>query len=147
MIVGRVLSAWRGRRLWLALERRYSINDGLYVLVFPDDDSALNASALGHVGTLIDERRARGAVVVTSVAAVAGQARETAGVHAVDLVASRAVDGLIALAELGDFSPRIMIVSLDRPHGRRLRRLVGHGGVTLEDVVCVALLRIRNWVG
>jgi hypothetical protein len=147
MIGGRIFSAWRGRGLWLALARKYAINDGLYVLVFPDDDRDLNTSALGHVGTLVGERGARGAVVVTSVDAVAREAARTAGVHAVELLSPRAVDGLLALAELADFSPRIMIVSMDKPHGRRLRRLVGQRGVTLEDVVCVALLRIRSWSG
>ncbi len=147
MIAARIFSAWRGRGLWRALQRRYSIDDGLYVLVFPDDDSDLNTSALGHVGTLVAERGARGAVVVTSVESVASEAQRSAGVHAVELRSSRELDGLLALAELADFSARIMFVSLDKPHGRRLQRLVGQRGVTLEDVVCVALLRLRSWSG
>ena len=58
---------------------------------------------------------------------------------------ARQIDALIAFYELYSFTDRLLIVSLTKPFGNGLQRLVGRRGVTKEDVVCLGCLRLRSY--
>jgi hypothetical protein len=142
----RLVAAWRGRALWTRLRKRYDIDNGSYVVAFIEDDDALNETALAHVQDLIADRRARGVVVVTDQESVAEQAGEQAnGVVAVEVLGSREIEHLLSFYELYQFTPRLFFVSLTRPHGNRLSQMVGVNGLTLDDLVCLSMYRIRGW--
>ena len=148
MIVERLIAAWRGRALWMRLRKRYAIDNGAYVVAFVEDDHALNEVALAHVEDLIADRRARGVVVVTDQEWVAEQASEEAdGVLAVEVLADREVECLLSFYELYQFTPRLFFVSLTRPYGNRLWQMMGVNGLTLDDLVCLSMYRIRGWAG
>jgi hypothetical protein len=142
----RLVAAWRGRALWTRLRKRYDIDDGSYVVAFIEDDHALNETALAHVQDLIADRRARGVVVVTDQESVAEQAGDQAnGVVAVEVLGSREIEHLLSFYELYQFTPRLFFVSLTRPYGNRLSQMVGVNGLTLDDLVCLSMYRIRGW--
>lgn len=144
----RLVAAWRGRTVWMRLRKRYDIENGSYVVAFIEDDHALNEAALAHVQDLIADRRARGVVVVTDQEWVAEQAGEQAdGVLAVEVLGSREIEHLLSFYELYQFTPRLFFVSLTRPYGNRLWQMVGVNGLTLDDLVCLSMYRIRGWVG
>jgi hypothetical protein len=144
----RLVAAWRGRALWMRLRKRYDIDNGSYVVAFIEDDHALNETALAHVQDLIADRRARGAVVITDQEWVAEQAGEQVdGVLAVEVLGSRAIEHLLSFYELYQFTPRLFFVSLTRPYGNRLWQMVGVNGLTLDDLVCLSMYRIRGWAG
>lgn len=148
MIAQRLIAAWRGRALWTRLRKRYDIDDGAYVVAFVEDDDSLNEVALAHVRDLIADRRARGVVVVTDQAWVAEEAgKETDGVLGVEVLADREIELLLSFYELYQFTPRLFFVSLTRPYGNRLCQMVGVNGLTLDDLVCLAMYRIRGWAG
>jgi hypothetical protein len=132
----------------MRLRKRHRIDNGAYVLAFIEDDRALNEVALAHVQDLIADRRARGVVVVTDQAWVAEQAgNEIDGVLAVEVLSSRDIEFLLSFYELYQFTPRLFFVSLTRPYGNRLRQMVGVNGLTLGDLVCLSMYRIRGWAG
>lgn len=148
MIVGRLIAAWRGRAVWMRLCKRYDIDNGAYVVAFVEDDQALNQVALAHVRDLIADRRARGVVVVTDQEWVAEEAGNvTDGVLAVEFLAEREIEFLISFYELYVFTPRLFFVSLTRPSENRLWKMVGVNGLTLTDLVCLSMYRIRGWSG
>jgi hypothetical protein len=147
-MVNRLISAWRGRALWMRLRKRYDVDNGAYVVAFVEDEDALNEVALAHVQDLIADRQARGVVVVTDQKRVAEQAGEAAdGVLAVELLADREIEFLLSFYELYQFTPRLFFVSLTRPYGNRLWKMVGVNGLTLDDLVCLSMYRIRGWAG
>jgi hypothetical protein len=147
-MVRRLTAAWRGRAVWVRLRKRYDIDSGAYVVAFVEDDHALNEVALAHVQDLIADRRARGVVVVTDQKSVADQAgRQTDGILAVEILARRDIEHLLSFYELYQFTPRLFFVSLTRPHGNRLGQMVGVNGLTLADLVCLSMYRIRGWAG
>jgi hypothetical protein len=147
-MVNRLISAWRGRALWMRLRKRYDVDNGAYVVAFVADEDALNEVALAHVQDLIADRQARGVVVVTDQKRVAEQAGEAAdGVLAVELLADREIEFLLSFYELYQFTPRLFFVSLTRPYGNRLWKMVGVNGLTLDDLVCLSMYRIRGWAG
>ncbi len=147
-MVRRLTAAWRGRAVWVRLRKRYDIDSGAYVVAFVEDDHALNEVALAHVQDLIADRRARGVVVVTDQESVAEQAgRESDGILAVEVLAHRDIEHLLSFYELYQFTPRLFFVSLTRPYGNRLWQMVGVNGLTLADLVCLSMYRIRGWAG
>ena len=132
----------------MRLRKRYDIDNGAYVVAFVEDDHALNGVALAHVQDLIADRRARAVVVITDQEWVAEQARgETTGVLAVEVLQNREVEALLSFYELYQFTPRLFFVSLTRPYGNRLWQMVGVNGLTLDDLVCLSMYRIRGWAG
>ncbi len=147
-MVKALIAAWRGRALWIRLRERYEIDNGAYVVAFVEDDRALNGVALAHIGDLIADRRARGVVIVTDQEWVAERAAKgTDGVLAVVVLSARQIESLLSFYELYQFSPRIFFVSLTRPCENFLSRMVDVNGLTLEDLVCLSMYRIRGWAG
>lgn len=147
-MVKRLITAWRGRALWIRLRKRYGIDNGAYVVAFVEDDPALNEVALARVQDLIADRRAGGVVVVTDQEWVAEQAgRQTDGVLAVEVLPNRDIERLLSFYELYQFTPRLFFVSLTRPYGNRLWQMVDVNGLTLDDLVCLSMYRIRGWAG
>lgn len=148
MILQRLTAAWRGRAVWIRLRERHDIDNGAYVVAFVEDDHALNEVALAHVPDLIADRRARGVVVVTDQEWVAERAgKRTDGILAVEFLAERDIEALISFYELYQFTPRLFFVSLTRPSENRLSKMVGVRGLTLADLVCLSMYRIRGWSG
>lgn len=146
MIFRRLMRAWRGRAVWIRLRKRYDIDNGAYAVAFVEDDHALNQVALAHVEDLIADRRARGVVVVTDQAWVAEQAsKETDGILGVEVLPELEIECLISFYELYQFTPRLFFVSLTRPSENRLWKMVGVRGLTLDDLVCLSMYRIRGW--
>jgi hypothetical protein len=148
MIRRRLIAAWRGRDVWIRLRERHDIDNGAYVVAFIEDDRVLNEVALARIPDLIADRRARGVVVVTDQTWVAEEAGKQAhGVLAVELLTAREIEFLISFYELYQFTPRLFFVSLSRPSENRLWKMVGVNGLTLADLVCLSMYRIRGWSG
>jgi hypothetical protein len=140
-MLSETFAAYHGSRLWARLQRKYKVDQGAYVLLMPEADAELNAAALGHVEDLVADRRARGVVLVH-----AGAVREpAAGVVGTESWTAREIDALIAYYELHNFSDRLLVVSLTKPFGNGLHRLLGRQGITKEDLVCLGCLRLRSY--
>ena len=140
----RIYAAYRGSRLWASLEHKYKLDQGVYVLLMPEDDADLNAAALGHIEDLVVDRRAQGVVLVSSGDSGALLPRSPAIVGSESWTV-RQLDALIAFYELYSFTDRLLIVSLTKPFGNGLQRLLGRQGVTKEDLVCLGCLRLRSY--
>jgi hypothetical protein len=137
-----IYAAYRGRRLWAGLERKYQVDQGLYVVLMPETDVELNAAALEHLNDLVADRRARGVVLVADGSV---QPPSSEAILGTESWTERQIDALIAFFELHNFSDRLLIVSLTRPFGNGLHRLLGRQGVTKEDLVCLGCLRLRGY--
>lgn len=142
-MVGRTCAALRGARLWAGLSRRHDLDRGVYVLLLAEHDPELNAVALRHVEDLLKDRRAAGVVLVSDSATPSPE--RAPGIIGVERWASRSIDALISFNELGSFTDRLLVVSLTKPFGNGLHRLLGRQGVTKEDLVCLGCLRLRSY--
>jgi hypothetical protein len=150
-----VYAAYRGSRLWAGLERKYKVDQGVYVLLMPEDDAELNAAALERVDDLVADRRARGVVLVSDCSSPAPIGAEL-GDSGADPERSRnivgteswtasQIDALLAFYELCSITDRLLIVSLTKPFGNGLHRLLGREEVTKEDLVSLGCLRLRSY--
>jgi hypothetical protein len=137
-------AAYRGSRLWAGIKRKYKVDQGVYVLVMPEDDAELNAAALGHIEDLIADRRAHGIVLVGD-CSLSHPMERSPGIVGTESWTGRQIDALIAFYELGSFTDRLLIASLTKPFGNGLHRLLGRQGVTKEDLVCLGCLRLRSY--
>jgi hypothetical protein len=148
MIVKRLGAALSGRAMWLKLKRKYDVDSDVYVLLMPEDDRELNEQALLHIDDLIAHRRARGVVILTDKEWVMENAAAfSTGILAVDAVSEKEIDAMLSFFELYAFTERLLIVSLTRPYGSKLHNTVGIHGVTKEDLVCLCIFLIRDWLG
>jgi hypothetical protein len=143
-VLREIWDAYLGRRAWDGLQRRYQVDEGLYVVLMPEDDAELNAAALGHIHDLVADRRARGVVLVrTGSSQVVSP--PSSGVLATESWTDRKIDALLRSYELDNFSDRLLVVSLTRPFGNALHSLLGRQGITVEDLVCLGCLRLRSY--
>ncbi|MDR1192653.1 MAG: hypothetical protein LBK98_00550 [Peptococcaceae bacterium] len=148
LIAQRLGAALAGRSLWLRLKREYQVDDGVYVLLMPEDDRELNEQALRHIDDLVASRRARGVLILTDKPWVRENAAARSDrILAVKTLSAAAIDRLLSFFELYAFTERLLIVSLTRPYGNRLHRAMGMPGLTKEDVVCRCVFLLRNWSG
>jgi hypothetical protein len=144
-VLGRICAAYWGSRLWAGLERKYEVDQGLYVVLMPEGDPELNAVALGHIDELVADRRARGVVLVVDGALSEAASPRSPGIVGIESWTARRIDALISFYELHNFSDRLLIVSLTRPFGNGLQRLLGRQGITKEDLVCLGCFRLRGY--
>jgi hypothetical protein len=150
-----VYAAYRGSRLWAGLERKYKVDQGVYVLLMPEDDAELNAAALERIDDLVADRRAQGVVLVSdcSSAVSIGSAfgdpgadpERSPNVVGTESWTASQIDALIAFYELCSITDRLLIVSLTKPFGNGLHRLLGREDVTKEDLVSLGCLRLRSY--
>jgi hypothetical protein len=127
-------AAYRGSRLWARLERKYNVGQGVYVLLLPEDDAELNAVALGRIEDLVADRRAQGVVLVSDCSLPAPIASEfgdsgadperSPGIVGTESWTASQIDALIAFYELCSITDRLLIVSLTKPFGNGLHRLL-----------------------
>ena len=147
-IIARFLAALAGRREWLRIRRRFNVDNGLYVLLMPESDIELNRQALRHIDDLLAARCGGGVVVVTGDAWVLERAPGfSRNILAVVEADAGVMERMMIYYEFYKFSERLLIISLDRPYGNRVRLALGRRGITVEDVVCLGLLGIREWSG
>ena len=147
-------AAYRGSRLWARLERKYNVGQGVYVLLLPEDDAELNAAALRRIEDLVADRRAQGVVLVSDCSLPAPIASEfgdsgadperSPGIVGTESWTASQIDALIAFYELCSITDRLLIVSLTKPFGNGLHRLLGRQGVTKDDLVSLGCLRLRS---
>jgi hypothetical protein len=146
MIVKRLKAALLGRKMWLNLKNEYDVDDGVFVLLMPEDDQELNEQALKHIDDLIKYRKAKSVVVLTDKQWIIEKATSySKNISAVKEVSYKEIDNLISLYELYGFTERLLIVSLTKPHGSKLKNTINIHGVTNEDIVCLCIFRIRDW--
>ncbi|GHV51069.1 hypothetical protein FACS1894216_04390 [Synergistales bacterium] len=147
MILKRLSAAFAGRSFWMNLKREYDVDNGVYVLLMPEDDQELNEQALRHIGDLLEYRRAAVGVVILSDKA---WVLDNAGAYsdkilAVREVSAKIIDNLLSFLELYAFSERLLVVSLTKPYANNLHEMLGIHGVTKEDLVCIAIFIMRSW--
>ena len=148
MIAKRLAAAFAGRSMWLRLKRKYDVDNGVYVLLMPEDDRELNEQALSHIDDLAAYRKARGVLILTDKEWIADSAGAYSDkILAVEMISEKEIDNLLSIYELYAFTERLLIVSLTRPYGRKLFITSGALGVTKEDLVCLCIFVIRDWKG
>lgn len=145
MLVG-LLNAIKGLIKWSRLDKKYKINQGLYVLLMPDGDCELNEIALCHIDDLLEYKKGTGVLILTCDDWVHGNAESySRSIRDVIKIDQKTEDQLLALIELYRFTERLLIVSLSKPFGRDLSKLIGINNITKQDIVCLCIFVIRNW--
>lgn len=146
MMWKRFCSMLDGRRVWIRIKKRYDVEHGVYVLLMPEDDQVLNEQALRHIEDLIGYRSARGVVILTKFAWIKEYAAAyTTHILGVVECTSKTIDNLLIFYEFYRFSERLLVVSLTKPYGNKAWKAIGIRGISKEDMVCLAILGIRNW--
>jgi hypothetical protein len=152
MIFSTTIKALRGRRRWLKIKRKYSIyKSGIYVIMMPDSDCEFNEFALRHIDDFLNYRKGNSVVILTTDKWVADNAKRfSERIAAVELITQHDYCYYYCYYYhyyYYGFSEQFIMMSLQGVYGKRLALLENMRGITKEDMVCLGLYMIRNWVG
>ena len=147
MILARLLKALRGRKRWLNLKRKYSIEkNAIYVIMMPDDDREFNELALRHVDNFLNYRKGHSVVILTTDEWVATNAQQfSKRIAATEFITQRDCCYLIHCYYCDFFDESFIMLSLQSYYGERLALAENVNGITKEDLSCLGLYVIRNW--
>jgi len=138
-----VSSTFAGRRLWLKIKKKYDVENGRYVLLMPENDRELNEAALRHIDDLLKYRKGKGVLVLTADNWVLENAGKYSG-NIIDVakITDKQARYYCSYYYYSYFSERFLIVSLSNS----LFKAVGVNGVTKEDLLCLGIFLMRNYI-
>jgi len=150
MIFSMMMKALRGRRRWLKVKRKYSVDkNGVYVIMMPDADRELNEYALRHIDDFLNYRKGGAVVILTTDEWVESNAnRFSERIAAIELITQRDYryfSYYYYYYYYYGFSERFIMMSLQGSYGERLALADHVNGITKEDMACLGLYIIRNW--
>lgn len=138
--------SWLGRREWIKISNKFDIkNKQIFVLLFPEKDSALNEKALIYLNEFIENRIAEGVVILSVDERVAKVARNYSD-KIIDIIKypEKRAKYLMKYYTFYKFSEKLIIVSLTQPEGNIAYKAAGTNGVTIEDIVCLGIYTLRR---
>lgn len=131
----RISTAKKGRELWLSLVEQYQIENSHYVIVLPSCGAIYNEPAIQELPRFLKKRGIKKAFVLTSDDNVLNRkiAYDEIEVVFVEMLMSD-LKALVQFYNLYEFSPNVIIGSLEEPSGRMGKQLIGKKNLSSEEV-------------
>jgi hypothetical protein len=142
-------SALIGRRQWLKIKRKYDIENGKYVLLMPENDRELNETALKHIDGLLKYRNGKNVLILSTDNWVLENAKNFSN-NIVDVlkITDKQTNYYCYYYYYyrNDFSERFLVVSFTKPYGNVLFKAVDINGITKENLLCLCIFLMRNYI-
>lgn len=126
--------AKRGRKIWLSFVQEHNISNAEYVIIMPTDNRGYNESALLYLKRFLDKRGVKKAWILTYDPWVMEQQEEYCNYAQFVQWDKEDIQAVIQLYCLYEFSPNIVIASLEQPAGRMGEGIVGKKSLSLQEV-------------
>lgn len=138
----RIASAKQGRELWLSLVEQYNIGAGDYVILLPHDDKEINELALRYLDAFLEKRFSKRAIVLSYDSWVRENMETyTDKAQFVEFDRNKTKQ-LMQFYCLYEFAANLIIASLEYPAGRLGTQLIGHKGLSQEEVFKAVVYRL-----
>jgi hypothetical protein len=124
--------AWRGKRIWNRLKRKYSIGYGDCLVIMPHDDKVLNLCALKYLPSYMARKYTDRAFVLTGVKDMSDRIQDFENMVCI-LVSEDEIKLILKYYCLKEFRKMTVVVSFDEPYGSD--GLLKKTGYTLDDLV------------
>ena len=132
-------SCCAGRDIYIDILRRMDIKS-TSLMIFPENDPALNYYGLLYLDEYLLRRLKAGAYILSSDPSVAKAYQLfSRNVKGCELVSERDITDIISFYQLIDFEMDVSIVSLDLPPGRKASNLLGAKDLSLEQLVAIGI--------
>jgi len=142
-IANRFKQAWLGHREWIKLSKRHGITGKTIVIMMPHADCGYNDIALKHLGALKNQRKADDVLVLSYDESILTQNIFNDGKNVKMIPYPYEKMKLIMTCYcLYKFYPYLYFVSLTQPNGNSGEELVGFNGITEEELIYSAVLRL-----
>jgi len=151
MIIKLFVSALIGRRFWLKIKKKYNIvKNGYYVIVLPDNNCKLNMIALRHINDFLQYRKGCSAIILSLDDWVINNyhlyTENAVATIKLDKKKCQHLVDYYYYYNKCNFSERFILVSLQDTHGKKFASVEHINGIEKEDMVCIGLYVIKNWV-
>lgn len=145
MINIQIEKATQGREMWLELEDKYNVGNGV-VLIYLCDDQELNEVALKNLKSLIEYRNSIGALIVTKNENNIELSLYDFGDYNIylEVISKEQSENLLAFYELYQFTDYFYIVSMDKPWGNKLKFLNDRVGIEKEVILKECIYQIKS---
>lgn len=137
--------AYHGKRVWNRIKKKYQFDDSTQLVIMPEDDEELNGIAFHYMPYMMKKRGAKNAIVVRP------KGREEEAQATNDSYDARylylrqgEIEDLLHYYELYVFTGNISIISLAKPEGNDLHKLIGKNGINEADAVCLGMYALRE---
>jgi len=128
---------------WHRIDSGYDLQQNDYVVLFCDDDIEVNESGMLYLDTFLDRVEGNKVVVLTNNKFVADNIKDySKKIISVEECNDEQVTCLLSLYSLFHFDHRFRVVSLEKPHGRKAKSLIGVKGTTVEQLVAIGVYGI-----
>lgn len=145
MINIQIEKATKGREMWLELEDKYNVGNGV-VLLYLCDDQELNEIALKNLKSLIEYRNSIGALIVTHNENDIKLPTHDFGDYNISLevLSKEQSENLLVFYELYQFTDYFYIVSMDKPWGSKLKFLKGRVGIEKDVILKECIYQLKS---
>jgi hypothetical protein len=147
MIFSIIIKSLIGRKIWLKNKYKHNIgNEGIYMIVMPDDDQSLNEIVLQHIDDFLNYRKGKGAVILTADTWTKNNYyRFSRNILSTELLSQHELLYLLCYHRYYRFSDYFVLMSLQDSYGKRLAHAEKFHGITKVEMVCIGLYNIRDW--
>lgn len=139
-----LMMAWKGKRIWRHLIRKYNIGNKDIVVFLIEEDDELNYYACLYLPDILLRKSSNKAYIVSPYAS------NLEGLENVQLHGGTKIEVGIEEArqimkyyQLVKFSNYVYFISLTWPPSNLVYRLLGKHGVNKEDIVCLGIYSLR----
>ena len=133
----------------MKIKRKYQIDkNGIYVILMPDSDHEFNEYALRHIDDFLNYRKGISVLIYTTDEWTKENAKQLSKrITAVELITRKVYRYFYYYYYYYGFTERFIMMSLQGVYGERLALIENVNGITKEDMSCLGIYIIRNWVG
>ncbi|WP_167956023.1 hypothetical protein [Anaerosporobacter faecicola] len=129
-----ISEAEKGRQIWIQYCDNYKIDSQTLVVLMPEHDWKYNEIALKHMEQYCFKKKLKKKVILTVDNTVIEKYIQYSSDANAILVDDEVADDILQFYCLYDFTPNLVIASLEKPYGRKGKGCVGKNKLSLEEV-------------
>ncbi|CAM3692120.1 hypothetical protein COLU111180_03175 [Cohnella lubricantis] len=143
LILNEIRVAYTGKRLWVRLKKKHSVNKEDCLVLMPHVDSEINLSTVKHLKSYLRRKAINRALVVTNdfnAIASLKQLESENDELKIDIVETTIdkIQNICKYYRMIHFHKEIIVVSIEEPFGSK--GLLGKTAITIDDMVKYSIL-------
>lgn len=126
--------AEKGRLFWLDLVEEYHINSECQVVIIPDNDLETQKIALKYLPQYLKNKYAKRGIVLMPDDILLKADKEINSSIEIKMCKKADIEAIMKFYCLYEFASNLVVASLKYPPGRKGMGIVGHKGLSYEEV-------------
>ncbi|MCI9078956.1 MAG: hypothetical protein HFH68_08540 [Lachnospiraceae bacterium] len=140
----RLEEARKGRLYWLYLLEKYQLDFAGYVLLIPDKEDIVHLKE-SFTQYIAKKSGSKGVIIICQeLASMAGCKEDSINNVYIETCTIQEAENLMRFYCMYQFTPNLLIASLEKPDGRRGINLAGKEGLSREEILDMVVFGIEK---